>query len=142
MKKGLFLFAILAAFAFAPQSSREKDSPGVETKPPPSCNDFHNGSFKMYDERIGNYYIKRQGSVQIEYSDKTKLRLETKIKWIDDCTFELRMHKVLENPNNIDMVPPLKLTNKIIEVKEKSYVVQTVAEGYDFVLTQEYFVDE
>lgn len=142
MKKVLLLFAILAALAFAPQSSQEKESPEVETITSPSCKDFHNGSFKLYDENVGNYYIKRQGSVQIEYAEKIKLRLETKIKWVDDCTFELRLNKVLENPNNIEMGPPLRLTSKIIEIKEKSYVVQTVAEGHDLVLTQEFFVDE
>ena len=142
MKKSIYLFAILAAFAFAPQPNATEIGATTDIQDRLTCKDFHNGSFKTYDSLVGHYYIERHGSVQIEYAEKLKLRYEVRVKWINDCTFELKTHKILENPNNIDIGGPYTVKNKIIEIRENSFVVQTTMDGYDLVLTKEYFVDK
>ena len=99
-----------------------------------TCRDFKNGTFKLLDPKYGNSIIERKGSKQIEYSEKLKLKVRFKVKWISDCTYTLKLKKIIENPNNIDFPENLILTVKIIETKENSYTQRTSSNLYETVL--------
>lgn len=103
------------------------------------CKDFRNGKFVIHDDEHGKSYIERKGSRQIEYGEGSKLKMEFKVKWVDDCTYTLELKKVLENPENIKLPEGMILTIKIIEAKENSYVQETSSNMFDFVLKSEMF---
>jgi len=106
------------------------------------CENFKNGKFKIIDTETGNFIIERKGSKQIEYGEESKLKIEFKVKWLNDCTYTLELKKVLENPNNIQLPEKMILTVKIIETKEKSYIQKTTSNLYDMVLECEMFIME
>ncbi|MEH0153185.1 hypothetical protein V6R21_03505 [Limibacter armeniacum] len=101
------------------------------------CKKFKNGKFKIVDAEIGNSIITRKGSKQIEHGEGSQLKLEFKVKWIDDCTYTLELKKVLENPKNIELPEGMILTIEIIETKENSYIQKTTSNLYDKVLESE-----
>ncbi|WP_298144058.1 hypothetical protein [Flavobacterium sp.] len=101
------------------------------------CKKFRNGKFKIVDEEVGNSIITRKGSKQIEFGEESGLKLEFKVKWIDDCTYTLELKKVLENPNNIEFPVGMILTVEIIETKENSYVQKSTSNLFDLVFEGE-----
>jgi len=44
------------------------------------CKNFKNGKFKIIDTKVGNSIIERKGSKQTEYAERSKLKLEFKVK--------------------------------------------------------------
>lgn len=101
------------------------------------CKKFKNGKFKIVDEEVGNSIITRKGSKQIEFGEESRLKLEFKVKWIDDCTYTLELKKVLENPYNIELPLGMILTVEIIETKENSYVQKSTSNLFDMVFEGE-----
>jgi hypothetical protein len=103
------------------------------------CKQYKNGKFKIVDPEVGNSIITRKGSKQIEYGERSKLKLEFKVKWVNDCTYTLELKKVLENPNEIELPEGMILTIEIIETKENSYIQRSTSNLYDMVLESELF---
>ncbi|MEP5256447.1 MAG: hypothetical protein ABJQ39_15405 [Winogradskyella arenosi] len=101
------------------------------------CKKFKNGKFKIVDAEVGNSIITRKASKQIEYGEGSMLKLEFKVKWLNDCTYTLELKKVLENPNKIELPEGMILTIEIIETKEKSYIQKSTSNLYDMVLESE-----
>lgn len=101
------------------------------------CKEFKNGKFKIADPELGNFFVERKGSKQIEYSDRHPLKMEFRVKWLNDCTYTLELKKVLENPENVELTEGLILTIEILETKEKSYVQRTSSNMYEDVLVSE-----
>ena len=97
------------------------------------CEKFKNGKFKIVDAEVGNSIIERNGSKQIEYGEGSKMKLQFKVKWLDECTYTLELKKVLENPNKIKLPEGMILTVEIIETKEKSYIQKSSSNLYDMV---------
>lgn len=86
------------------------------------CKSLKNGKFMIVDSISGNTHIERKGSKQIEFIEASKLKIELKVKWINDCTYVLTFNKFLENPTNVTLPEDMILTVEIIEPKEKSYL--------------------
>lgn len=105
-----------------------------------NCNQFKTGKFKMEDPNTGVNYISRNDSIQIEYLPKFEIKVELNVKWINNCTLELSLKNVLENPNNID-IQDFILISEIIETGKNYYVMKSKAEGIEIELTQKYFLD-
>lgn len=103
------------------------------------CKQYKNGKFKIVDPEVGNSIITRKWSKQIEYGERSKLKLEFKVKWVNDCTYTLELKKVLENPNEIELPEGMILTIEIIETKENSYIQRSTSNLYDMVLESELF---
>jgi len=103
------------------------------------CKNFKNGKFQIIDAETGNSIIERNGSKQIEYGKESKMKLELKVKWLNDCSYTLELNKVIENPNNIKLPEGLILTVVIIETKENSYIQKTSSNLHDKVLEAELF---
>ena len=101
------------------------------------CEKFKNGKFKIVDAEVGHSIITRKGSKQIEYGEGSELKIEFKVKWLDECTYTLELKKVLENPNQIELPEGMILTVEIIETKENSYVQRSTSNLYDMVLESE-----
>lgn len=104
------------------------------------CKRFKNGKFKIIDPEVGNSIIERNGNKQIEYDEKTGQKIEFKVKWIDDCTYRLKVKEVLENPDNSFIPTNMILTVEIIETKENSYVQKSKSDWFDVVLESEIFI--
>lgn len=101
------------------------------------CKKFKNGKFKIVDSEVGNSLIERKGSKQIEYGEGSKLKLEFRVNWLNNCTYTLELKKVLDNPKNIDLPEGMILTIEIIETKENSYIQKSSSNLYDMVLESE-----
>jgi len=86
------------------------------------CKRFKNGNFKQEDSTGEVWRVETKGSKQIEYNDFYKMKLRFKVKWKDDCTYTLKLKKILENPDNQTFPNGLVVTVHISEVKEKSYI--------------------
>ena len=84
------------------------------------CRDFKNGKFEIIDTETGNSIIERKGSKQIEYGGRSDLKLEFKVKWLNECTYTLEL-------------------KKIIKTKQGSYIQETSSNMYDMVLKGEIF---
>ncbi len=91
------------------------------------CKRFKNGKFKQTNSTGDVWIIERKGSKQIEYSDFYNVRLRFKIKWIDDCTYTMKLRKVLENPDNVLLPEGMNATVQITETKNKSYSQKTTS---------------
>jgi hypothetical protein len=103
----------------------------------PNCQKFRDGHFVLEDQANGNTYITRKGKSQIELQDYTKLKMEFTVKWLDDCTYSLKVKKVIENPRNLKIPTDLVVLVKILETTEKTYIQQSSSKGIDFKMTSE-----
>ena len=101
------------------------------------CKKFRNGKFKIESEQFGDSLIERKGSKQIEYGQDGKVKVQFKVKWIDDCTYTLQIKKVIENKDNIPFDKNMILTVEIIEVNEHSYRQRSTSNLYDFEVESE-----
>lgn len=86
-----------------------------------SCESIRKGEFTLVDEFAGNTYIKRRKKNQIEYGLKSKIKLKSKILWIDSCTYSVELIKIIRNPSDFPVPDKLQLIVKIIEVNDNYY---------------------
>lgn len=110
-----------------------------------SCKDFKNGNFEISNDQMGLLKISRQGSEQIEYIEKAGIKFQYEVKWLNECTYTLKLVKILESPKGYQLPKEAKsmiLTINIIETKDKSYIQKTSSNIYDIVQTNEVFVVE
>jgi hypothetical protein len=107
----LFLLILPAAIAFSQ---------------PPDCNKFREGKFRIADTRAGVVTIAdRKGGYQTESSDALKAVVRFKISWQDNCSYTLRLDKVIRNENKIDFPSNMEIRVKIIETSAGGYTQQT-----------------
>ena len=101
------------------------------------CEKYKDGKFIIVDEENGNSHIERKGSKQTEYGEGSGLKLEFKIKWLNECTYTVTLKKIVENPNKIPLSKDMVLTVEIIETKENSYMQRSTSNLYDMVIESE-----
>ena len=87
------------------------------------CQSLRKGKFLLLDSIAGNTQIKRNKRIQIEKGEKSGMKSKYKVTWLDECTYSLRLIKVLKNSKEINIPENVILNVEIIEVTEKSYVV-------------------
>lgn len=85
------------------------------------CKRFKNGKFKQEDSTGEVWMVERKGSKQIEYNDFYKMKLRFKVKWKDECTYTLKLKKILENPDKQPFPEDLVVTVNITDTKDKSF---------------------
>jgi len=85
------------------------------------CKRFKNGKFKQEDSTGEVWMVERKGTKQIEYNDFYKMKLRFKVKWKDECTYTLKLKKILENPDKQPFPEGLIVTVNITDTKDKSY---------------------
>jgi hypothetical protein len=92
---------------------------------PTDCFKFKEGKFRIADTRAGVVTIAdRRGSYQTESSEALKAVVRFKISWQDNCSYTLKLDKVIRNENKIDFPPNLEIRVKIITTAGKSYTQQ------------------
>lgn len=62
---------------------------------------------------------------QTESSEALKAVVRFRISWQDNCTYTLKLDKVLRNENKIDFPPDMEVHVKIIETAAGSYTQET-----------------
>ena len=93
---------------------------------PPDCGKFREGKFRIADTRAGVVTIaERKGAYQTESSEALKAVVRFRITWQDNCTYTLRLDKVIRNENKIDFPSNMEIRVKIIETTASGYTQQT-----------------
>ncbi len=93
---------------------------------PPDCGKFREGKFRISDTRAGVITIaERRGNYQTEYSEALKAVVRFRITWRDNCTYTLKLDKVIRNENKIDFPANLEVHVKIVETAANSYTQET-----------------
>jgi hypothetical protein len=105
-----------------------------------NCAKFKMGKFLLNDKTQGVTHIERIGIKQIEYNEQTKIKVELEMFWLDECTFSLKLSKVLENPNNDVLPENLIMTVEIIDTKENSYSQRVTSNLSKLILENEVFI--
>ncbi len=92
------------------------------------CFKFKEGKFRIADTRAGVVTIaERRGGYQTESSEALKAIVRFKVTWQDNCSYTLRLDKVLRNENKIEFPANLEIHVKIIETTGKSYKQETTS---------------
>jgi hypothetical protein len=93
---------------------------------PADCFKFKEGKFRIADTRAGVVTIaERRGAYQTESSETLKAVVRFKITWQDNCSYILKLDKVIRNENKIDFPSTLEIHVKIISTAARSYTQQT-----------------
>ena len=92
----------------------------------PDCGKFRDGKFRMADTRAGAVIIAERNSLyQTETSEVLKAVVRFRISWQDNCSYTLKLDKVIRNENKINFPPDLKIIVKIIETTASGYTQET-----------------
>ncbi len=95
---------------------------------PADCFKFKEGKFRIADTRAGVVTIaERRGGYQTESSEALKAVVRFKITWQDNCSYTLKLDKVIRNENKIDFPSDLEIHAKIIATAGRSYTQQTTS---------------
>jgi len=90
------------------------------------CFKFKEGKFRIADTRVGVVTIaERRGGYQTESSEALKAVIRFSIIWQSDCSYTLKLDKVIRNENKIDFPSTLEIHVKIIATSGKTYTQQT-----------------
>ena len=92
------------------------------------CSKFKEGKFRIADTRVGVVTIaERRGGYQTESSESLKAVVRFSITWQDNCSYTLKLDKVIRNENKIDFPSNLEIHVKIISSNGKSYTQETTS---------------
>ncbi len=95
---------------------------------PFDCSRFKEGKFRTADPRIGGIVeTDRRGGFQTESTASLKLILRFSISWQDNCSYTLRLDKIIRNENKVDIPNNLQVNIKIVETKPGSYIEEIVS---------------
>lgn len=86
------------------------------------CYKFKEGKFRITDTRAGVVTIAdRNSQYQTESSEALKAIVRFKISWQSNCSYTLKLDKVLRNENKINFPPGLEIKVKIISTSGNTY---------------------
>lgn len=127
LKKLFILTCILLPFAASSQ--------------PPDCYRFREGKFRIADTQAGVVTIaERKGMYQTESSEALKAVVRFRISWQDNCSYTLKLDKVLRNENKIDFPSDMEIKVRIVETSENTYtqeISSSITNGtYNVVVTK------
>lgn len=109
----------------------------------PDCSRFREGKFRIADSRAGVVTIADRNSMyQTETSEALKAVVRFRISWQDNCSYTLKLDKVLRNENKINFPPDLEIKVKIIQTTDSGYTQETTSSltngRYNVVVTKLY----
>ncbi len=94
----------------------------------PDCSKFREGKFRIADSRAGVVTIADRNSMyQTETSDALKAVVRFKISWQDNCSYTLKLDKVIRNENKINFPSNLEIKVKIIQTSANGYTQETTS---------------
>ncbi len=90
-----------------------------------TCKSLHTGSFKIFTKETGTTFISRTAKEQVEKNDDLGYEVIFDIKWINDCTYELRPKKLIKGNPAIMGDGNSVLKTKIKDISPTGYVAET-----------------
>ena len=99
----------------------------------PDCKLIHEGKFRIVDSLSGITIITRTKDFQVEENSGMGVKMIFDIKWIDDCTYELRPKEVVKGDQALMGNKGDFMTTHVKEVKTNSYIGVTTANFADFI---------
>ena len=94
----------------------------------PDCTKFREGKFRIADSRAGVVTIADRNSMyQTETSEVLKAVVRFRISWQDNCSYTLKLDKVIRNENKIDFPYNLEIKVKITQTTDGGYTQQTTS---------------
>lgn len=94
----------------------------------PDCLKFREGKFRIADTRAGVITIADRNSMyQTETSETLKAVVRFRITWQDNCSYTLRLDKVLRNENKINFPPGLEIKVRITATSNSGYTQETTS---------------
>jgi hypothetical protein len=109
----LFLLNLAAADAFSQTTD---------------CTKFREGKFRIADTRAGAVIIaERNNMYQTETSEALKAVVRFKISWQDNCSYTLKLDKVIRNENKINFPSNLEIKIKITQTTDGGYTQETTS---------------
>ena len=95
---------------------------------PPDCGKFREGKFRIADTRAGVVTIAdRKGIYQTETSEALKAVVRFRISWQDNCSYTLRLDKVIRNENRINFPANMEVRVKIVKTSANGYTQETTS---------------
>lgn len=91
----------------------------------PSCKSLHTGTFKIFAKESGTTFIVRTEKQQSEKNDDLGYEVIFDIKWIDDCTYELRPKKLIKGDPAIMGDGTNVLITKMKNISRAGYIAET-----------------
>jgi hypothetical protein len=94
----------------------------------PDCTKFREGKFRIADSRAGVVTIADRNSMyQTETSEVLKAVVRFKISWQDNCSYTLKLDKVIRNENKINFPSDLEIKVKITQTSASGYTQETTS---------------
>jgi hypothetical protein len=94
----------------------------------PDCSKFREGKFRIADTRAGAVIIAERNSMyQTETSEALKAVVRFKISWQDNCSYTLKLDKVIRNENKISFPSNLEIKVKITQTSASGYTQETTS---------------
>ncbi len=94
----------------------------------PDCGKFREGKFRIADSRAGVVTIAdRNHMYQTESSEALKAVVRFRISWQDNCSYTLKLDKVIRNENKINFPSNLEIKVKIIQTSDNGYTQETTS---------------
>jgi hypothetical protein len=94
----------------------------------PDCSRYREGKFRIADSRAGVVTIADRNSMyQTETSEALKAVVRFRITWQDNCSYTLKLDKVIRNENKINFPNNLEIKIKITGTTDNGYTQQTTS---------------
>ena len=94
----------------------------------PDCTKFREGKFRIADTRAGAVIIAERNSMyQTETSEALKAVVRFRISWQDNCSYTLKLDKVIRNENKINFPSNLEIKVKITQTTDGGYTQETTS---------------
>jgi hypothetical protein len=99
-----------------------------------NCQSVRTGEFVLKSEEFGDFLITRTEKNQIEYNEKSGIKMKYSLKWLDNCKYQLFNSEVLSGDDSLLGNEGDTLTVTILEVGKDYYKVATTANFSDLSL--------
>jgi hypothetical protein len=94
----------------------------------PDCTKYREGKFRIADSRAGVVTIADRNSMyQTETSEALKAVVRFRISWQDNCSYTLKLDKVIRNENKISFPSNLEIKVKITQTNDGGYTQETTS---------------
>ncbi len=94
----------------------------------PDCSKYREGKFRIADSRAGVVTIADRNSMyQTETSEALKAVVRFRISWQDNCSYTLKLDKVIRNENKISFPSNLEIKVKITQTNDGGYTQETTS---------------
>ena len=116
-----YIFGLLSLFFFF----------RVENSSVQICKGIKNGTFITIDKRVGETIIQRNDSIQLEQNETLGIKYLEKIKWINNCSYEVYDLVVVENKQKL-RTPSGTFIISLEQLNDSVYNQTTLIEKFNY----------